>query len=282
MVPGKGNRSCVVVRKMMRPWCYLLFSSSLLMGLYRVSGSRYDSRTAVVQDNIGIMDTPGDKRRDLESSGVRDFRILTSEEIKERLEGLAEEFPNLVTLENAQDAFGLPAAGSSKKQDCPFDASVVDGCANWFITILDRVAHAPSSDSRAHLPDVLLSGALHGNERVGPTAVTETATLLLKAAHCEALRIVDTSKDECQKELREEYGVEDVDRKWLARLVTTRRIVVIPSANALGYFRNQREEDFGVDPNRDFPFDVTNPKQCMRTIAGRTLNELYRQIRQPR
>eukprot|EP00978_Attheya_sp_CCMP212_P020159 scaffold57305_cov35-Attheya_sp.AAC.2 len=130
MVPGKGNRSCVVVRKMMRPWCYLLFSSSLLMGLYRVSGSRDDSRTAVVQDNIGIMDTPEDKRRDLESSGVRDFRILTSEEIKERLEGLAEEFPNLVTLENAQDAFGLPAAGSSKKQDCPFDVSVVDGCAN--------------------------------------------------------------------------------------------------------------------------------------------------------
>ena len=31
-----------------------------------------------------------------------------------------------------------------------------------------------------HTPQVFLSGALHGNERVGPTAVVEFATLLLQ------------------------------------------------------------------------------------------------------
>ena len=65
-------------------------------------------------------------------------------------------------------------------------------------------------------------------------------------------------------------------RQWLARLVATRRIVILPSANALGYYRNIREEG-DIDPNRDFPFDVDDPTKCMQTIAGRTLNEVFRQ-----
>jgi len=44
-------------------------------------------------------------------------------------------------------------------------------------------ADSPSSNA---LPEVLWSGALDGNERVGPTAVMEAASLLLKAASCEA------------------------------------------------------------------------------------------------
>lgn len=47
-------------------------------------------------------------------------------------------------------------------------------------------------------------------------------------------------------------------------------------ANALGYHRNARTED-GIDPNRDFPYDLYNPSLCMRTIAGRTLNEIFRE-----
>ena len=48
------------------------------------------------------------------------------------------------------------------------------------------------------------------------------------------------------------------------------------TANALGYYRNSRTED-GIDPNRDFPYDLLDPSLCMRTIAGRTLNEVFRE-----
>jgi hypothetical protein len=47
------------------------------------------------------------------------------------------------------------------------------------------------------------------------------------------------------------------------------------TANALGYFRNVRTEE-DVDPNRDFPYDIEDPEDCMQTIAGRTINEIYR------
>jgi predicted deacylase len=70
-------------------------------------------------------------------------------------------------------------------------------------------------------------------------------------------------------------GIKDRDRRWLARLVTTRRLVIVPTANALGYDRNQREEE-DVDVNRDFPFDVLDSRDCMRSVAARTLNELFR------
>lgn len=135
-----------------------------------------------------------------------------------------------------------------------------------------------------------MSGALHGNERVGPTAVLETAKLLLEAAQCESLpqftRPPDLDTEEgaewllqvqlgehCRQALYEN-GITDAQRKWLARLVSTRRIVVVPMTNALGYDRNERAED-GIDPNRDFPYDVEDASKCMQTIAGRTVNELF-------
>ena len=49
-----------------------------------------------------------------------------------------------------------------------------------------------------------------------------------------------------------------------------------PTANALGYYQNQREEG-SVDPNRDFPYDILDEASCMQTIAARTLNEIYRE-----
>ena len=45
---------------------------------------------------------------------------------------------------------------------------------------------------------------------------------------------------------------------------------------ALGYYRNKREEGV-IDPNRDFPYDLKDNSKCMRTIAGRTINEIYRE-----
>ena len=48
----------------------------------------------------------------------------------------------------------------------------------------------------------------------------------------------------------------------------------MPSANALGYYKNEREES-GIDPNRDFPYNQDETK-CMKTTAARAINELWR------
>ena len=231
----------------------------------------------------------------MEQTDVRAYELWKPEEIRETVYKWAEHYPKLITVTTAQEAYGLSTAGNS--EDCPFETEN-RGCLNYILTLQDLEAHPPGSDSAKRLPEVLWSGELHGNERVGPTAVLEAVDLLLQATACEALPRValkpatgDTEPngtdddDVWQKELERAYacrqdlvqkGVDDAHRRWLARLLTTRRIVVVPTANALGYYQNNREEN-GIDPNRDFPYDVTSPASCMQTIAGRTLNEVFRQ-----
>uniref|UniRef100_A0A7S4N9P9 Peptidase M14 carboxypeptidase A domain-containing protein n=1 Tax=Odontella aurita TaxID=265563 RepID=A0A7S4N9P9_9STRA len=287
----------------------------------------------------------------------RRYRLLTNEEISTRLRSLAERYPSLCTLTSAQEAFGLPTAsftaGGATVESCPYDHPRHDnhdnifanhtpaadptataaaggggGCKNWILTIEDSVAHPPGSTSWGELPEVFLSGALHGNERVGPTAVLEAAELILEAASCEALPrargrngggegdggdgggdgdgknaggnagdfgdgnanadvsyarssspVFSPSDDEelrlarlCRSDLSRQ-GISPSYRQWLARLATTRRIVIVPATNALEYEMNVKREH---DPNRDFPYHQTDPTKCMRTIAGRTINELFR------
>lgn len=200
----------------------------------------------------------------------RKYHLLPPSKIKSILYDWVSYYPNLVRLTNAQERYGLPRAGG--KTDCPYDEG--DGCKNYILTIQDFVKHPEGSDSSNRLPEVFLSGELHGNERTGPTSVMEAAQLMLLAANCEAKTEAD--KEECRAQLKEHHGMDDVHRRWLARLVSTRRIVIVPTANALGYFRNRREENHN-DPNRDFPYDVQDATQCMKTIAGRTLNEIFRE-----
>ena len=214
------------------------------------------------------------------------YTLLASAHIASQLAELPVNYPKLATLTTAQESFQLPSAGTDN--DCTFYAG--KGCPNYILTIQDSIVHPPGSPSSNALPEVFLSGAVHGNERVGPTAVLETAKILLDAAQCESLPHYTIPPDlnteagadyllqielgrECRKRLAES-GIHDRQRKWLARLVATRRIVVVPMTNALGYDRNRREEDT-IDPNRDFPYDVTSPSKCMQTIAGRTVNELF-------
>lgn len=43
----------------------------------------------------------------------------------------------------------------------------------------------------------------------------------------------------------------------------------------MGYYRKQRTE-LQIDPNRDFPYDLLDSTKCMQTIAGRSINEVFR------
>ena len=189
-----------------------------------------------------------------------------------------DQYPNFVSVTTAQEEYGLPRAGGP--DDCPFDEGA-DGCLNYILRIQDYVAHPVGSESDQHLPSIMWNGEVHGDERVGPTTVMESAALLLEAATCESLPQGDAdpaSSSEarlCRTEL-EARGINAYQRRWLARLVSTRRIVVVPASNALGYFQSTRREG-NIDPNRDFPIDRRNGAQdCMQSIAARTINEVFR------
>lgn len=210
---------------------------------------------------------------------IEQYRLWEAHDIQERITRWRDEYPNLINVETAQGSFGLPRAGTA--QDCPQDEGV-NGCTNYFFTIQDFIAHPQGSESSASLPEVFWSGSLHGDERLGPTVVIEAAALLLEAATCEA-RPNRTAKD-FEKEINEarlcraklqERGINDEHRRWLSRLLSTRRIVVVPTANALGFYRNEHGEN-DVDPEEDFAYGKEKPNSCMRTIAARTVNEIFR------
>ena len=220
---------------------------------------------------------------------VTEYEIFTSEEIEDRLTRWAMHYTDLVRLTTAQDEYDFPRAGGP--EDCPFIEG--DGCPNSILTIQDFIAHPEGSKSSNELPEVLWSGEVHGNEQVGPTSVMQATELLLEATSCIALPRLSVKREnpsawkeevEKAKDCRDhmlEFGISEQQMWWLARLVSTRRIVVVPTANSLGYFRSKRTEG-KIDPNRDFPFDYTKEadgfsSNCMQTIAARTLNEVFRE-----
>lgn len=218
-------------------------------------------------------------------SPVDSYTIWPLQRIHQTLRQLQLDFPEFISVQTAQEAFGWQNERAGGDEDCWFDndddaGNNGGGCPNYFGIVQDYAAYPEGSEAASQLPTVLLSGALHGDERVGPTTVMETTLLLLQAAACQKYRQELQShedQNDCTDALREQAGLSNPQQiQWLARLVATRRIIVVPAANALGYFRNDRTEA-GIDPNRDFPFDSTDSSSCMQTMAARTLNELFRE-----
>eukprot|EP00979_Chaetoceros_neogracilis_P011839 scaffold3003_cov267-Chaetoceros_neogracile.AAC.4 len=199
-------------------------------------------------------------------ANVKNYERLTMDEIVDEMQTLASLHPDLVSYSTTQAEYGLPKTCEGHS-----------GCWNHFLTITDSkiYSHKSARKAKKERPDVFLSGALHGNERVGPVATIQVAKLLATAASCESGNA--PVEVDCNAFYRKYTKREVV---WLARLVSTRRIVIVPAANSNGYYNNQREEG-GFDPNRDFAFDqqissndgISNT--CMRTIAARTINELF-------
>ena len=167
----------------------------------------------------------------------------------ETMNSLAVQYPTLLRVETAQKKYGLGAVGSCA--GVPHEK-----CLQHILTLTNhtslalemprsRVRQAPSSTLRPFVsdtspicrlvcrlqqrPQIFISGTLHGNEWVGPTATVAGAEWMLKEA---------TARD-----------------GWIRHLLNTRITVILPIANADGFSHNRREE-VGIDPNRDFAFDV--------------------------
>jgi hypothetical protein len=76
-------------------------------------------------------------------------------------------------------------------------------------------------------PEVFFSGALHGDERVGPQAMTVLAETLA------------------------DHASRPDGNPWIKQLVKTRTVAIMRTTNSYGYDHNKRAE-LRVNPNRDF------------------------------
>ena len=146
--------------------------------------------------------------------------------------------PDLASLSTTQALYGLPTAGN-----CHDEKGTLAPCLNYVLEVTNRTSLS-TDPSR---PEVLISGALHGDERIGPATAIALARWLIERC--------------------------DTD-EWVRRLVNTRTVLIMPMTNAIGVEQRRRDE-LGADPNRDFPYDQ-QPSACMLTVCARSLNELYR------
>lgn len=183
-------------------------------------------------------------------------------EVLQRLRALAADYPDLVEIYSAQQRYGVPPASNS----CTVDSKPDQPCEQWFVSITNKTlgaaTRASGSPELRDRPQFFSSGNLHGNEWVGPVTMLELAEMLVRSA----------------------TGRGAPYNAWLARLVNTRVIVLLPVSNPYGYDRQSREDFNGLDPNRDFSYDReeinltdhTFDTNCMATTIGRAINEDFR------
>eukprot|EP00931_Biecheleriopsis_adriatica_P062797 TRINITY_DN37931_c0_g1_i1.p1 TRINITY_DN37931_c0_g1~~TRINITY_DN37931_c0_g1_i1.p1 ORF type:complete len:712 (+),score=113.93 TRINITY_DN37931_c0_g1_i1:97-2232(+) len=180
---------------------------------------------------LGHLAVPADVRD-------RAFAYKSYKETNRYFEDLQQKHSDIVEVWYAQDIY--PQIQPDKKS---WGTCEGEPCK----TIIVRIANKKLLTNST--PEVFFSGALHGDERVGPLSVTELAAFLCdqyRAGHQEVMRLVD------------------LRATW-----------IMPMTNAWGYANNRRDEN-GMDPNRDFPY-LQMPTKCMQTQTGRAVNELFRQ-----
>lgn len=138
-----------------------------------------------------------------------------------------------------------------------FGISHTAKCSDGKLCVLDIVTLSDVQSPSADKVQVYISGALHGNERVGPHATYYLIELLVRG-----------------------FGVDP----YITNLLKTRQIIITPMTNTPGFDTNQREETMGgvgtqyaksVDINRDFPYNQGPDDVCLQTIAARTVFRLF-------
>ena len=121
-------------------------------------------------------------------------------------------------------------------------------------------------------PVVFVSGAVHGNERLGPTMVVEALEEICeKFLAGETMAKVGDAQKRSEEDVAHNVILEENDARSPATLIyeLLQRvdIITIPIPNAEGYSFGQRLER-GIDPNRDFPYQT---ESCARSFAARSV-----------
>ncbi|ESS30251.1 putative zinc carboxypeptidase [Toxoplasma gondii GAB2-2007-GAL-DOM2] len=166
---------------------------------------------------------------------ARPVAPYTYEEILKELGEIQETCRSLVRVSDWGRESGLSVFMSR------FSCGTSDACQLPLVEVGDIDFLSPAT------PTVFFSGAVHGDERAGPTAAVELVRYL------------------CARYRRDGE---------VTFLVRNRRVLVMPFPNVLGFAWNFREEA-GVDVNRDFPYQRQS-SQCFQSVAARAINEVFR------
>ncbi|KAJ0397069.1 hypothetical protein P43SY_005300 [Pythium insidiosum] len=183
------------------------------------------------------------------------FQYRSYAEMAAFLQELNTTYPDLVRVSVAQDTYKLP---SPPELQCRGAGGGSEPCRQYVVHLTNH----STLESDPFRPEVFFSGALHGDERVGPTTTVELIALIASSATAYAEGSSSTSAPPL------------TTQRWLHELVNTRSVVLMPMTNAYGYDHETREE-LDVDPNRDYNYMVKG-RECMKAMTSRVVNELWR------
>ena len=159
--------------------------------------------------------------------------------MRNKLYDLAFDFPDLIELTDSEQAFGI-----KHRVTCANDLSDFDPCVVDIVRLTNKTSTKPKKV-------IYVSGAFHGNERIGPNVTVYFLEYFVS----------QYLNGETQVKERFQTLLDNIE------------VVLTPMTNAPGYRRNHREEKisdeakdrmrsrFGKSPedsfdiNRDFPFD---------------------------
>eukprot|EP01083_Nonionella_stella_P148843 471864_1 len=172
----------------------------------------------------------------------REFSPYSYDEIVSKFAKWQTEHPNIFHLSTARHKYNLflPANATCGEHfpKCEHHIVIITNHGTW--------------NNDLSRPHVFLSGALHGNEHVGPTTLVELIDYLLF-----------------------EYK-NNPSNLWIQYLIHNRVIILTPMTNSVGYAQSKRAE-LRDDPNRDFPYHLDESSECMKTIVARVINEIFRE-----
>ena len=168
------------------------------------------------------------------------YERLDYSEMRQKLIELHMFYPETIKLSTASEEFGIHDDNICGYTKCELD----------IVTITDR---SVSSEQKVQ---VFISGAFHGNERLGPRV---------------SFYLIEY--------LASNFGKDD----HITYLLQNREIIITPMTNSYGFYHNHREQrvtdhnsGYGtnVDPNRDFPYN-NDSHLCMNTVVGQTVYRLF-------
>jgi len=180
------------------------------------------------------------------------FSDISFHEVNERLAKLN---PVYSTVKSALELYSIDQVHSG-----------ADSCS----PIIARISHMSTLEEDLSRPQAFISGEIHGDERIGPSASLVTAEILVMASEC----VIEQKESTCST-LETTYDINDKRTlRWLAVLATRRDTYVIPTTNCMGHMHRQRAE-LGVDTNRDFPYGRSD-NRCLRTTTAQVINSVMK------